>query len=74
MSLMNRQNIETSIGIPLPKNFESENESIQKNIVKYLEHLNPIEKKAYAIGYKHLGTSFNLLKSNGYNNWIKNNK
>ena len=33
--------------------------------------MNSIEKLAYKIGKEHLGSSFNILKSNGYNNWKK---
>ena len=44
------------------------------NIIKYLKHLDPIEKQAYTIGIHHLGSSFNVVKSNGYIEWTKNNK
>ena len=63
--------IETSISVPLPPNFEKHDEITQQKIIAYLAHLNSIEKQAYTIGIKHLGTSFNLLKSNGYNDWLK---
>lgn len=68
---MNRQIIETTIDVPLPQNFDFQNETTQQKIIDYLKQLDPIEKKAYCIGFNHLGTSFNLLKSNGYNNWLK---
>ena len=54
----------------LPKNFNTMDESTQKRVVAYLEQLTPIERMAYKIGIEHLGTSFNLLKSNGYIAWI----
>ncbi len=57
--------------VPLPPNFERQNASTKDNIIKYLNHLDSIEQKAYCIGLDHLGTSFNLLKSNGYNDWLK---
>ena len=47
------------------------NEEISLNL--YLETLNEKELKAYAIAKSHLGTSFQLEKSNGYLKW-KNNK
>ena len=59
------------ISVPLPPNFNQQNEITKANIIKYLNHLNIIEQKAYCIGLEHLGSSFNLLKSNGYNDWIK---
>ena len=54
----------------LPKNFNTMDEPTQKRVVAYLEQLTPIERMAYKIGIEHLGTSFNLLKSNGYISWI----
>lgn len=58
----------------LPNNFETYEKHIQDSIIKYLNQLESIEKKAYIIGKQHLGTSFNIIKSNGYINWQKNNK
>ena len=37
----------------------------------YLAQLSPIEQKALAIAMEHLGSSFNILKSNGYIEWLK---
>ena len=71
---MNRQEIELEIGLELPNTFEKYDISIQESIIKYLKQLSIIEKKAYSIGKEHLGTSFNVVKSNGYLNWKKNNK
>lgn len=71
---MNRQEIELEIGLELPNTFEKYEIIIQESIIKYLKQLSLIERKAYAIGKDHLGTSFNVIKSNGYLNWSKNNK
>jgi len=71
---MNTINIEDLVPVPLPNNFEKQNEITRKNIIDYLNSLDPIEQKAYCIGIKHLGSSFNLLKSNGYNDWLKKQK
>ena len=38
---------------------------------QYLEQLTPQERKAHDIAKSHLGTSFNILRSNGYKSWIK---
>ena len=64
---MNHQELE------LPNQFEKYEENIQILIKEYLLQLNSIEKKAYTIAKSHLGSSFNLVKSNGYINW-KNKK
>jgi hypothetical protein len=37
----------------------------------YISQLNEQERKAYEIAKAHLGTSFNILKSNGYLEWVK---
>lgn len=71
---MNRQEIEVELGLELPSHFENYNEKTQEEIVKYLKQLDTIERKAYSIGKKHLGSSFNVVKSNGFVDWKKNNK
>jgi|LauGreDrversion4_1035100.scaffolds.fasta_scaffold32748_3 hypothetical protein len=40
----------------------------------YLTQLCERERKAMEIAKNHLGTSFDVLKSNGYKEWLKNNK
>ncbi len=57
--------------LPLPTNFSKYNKETQDNIIKYLEHLSPIECQAYLIAKDHLGSSFNIVKSNGYCDWLK---
>jgi hypothetical protein len=41
-------------------------------LLEYLESLSPIERTAMEIAKRHLGSSFNILKSNGYMKWVKN--
>lgn len=45
----------------------------QKNIIKYLSELDEINIKAYNIAFDHLGTSFNIARSNGYKEWLAHN-
>jgi hypothetical protein len=66
--------IETELGLELPNNFQNYGEEIQELLIKYLKHLDTIERQAYTIGKRHLGTSFNVVKSNGFLNWKKNQK
>jgi hypothetical protein len=66
--------IETELGLELPPQFEKYDVLIKQSIINYLKQLNPIERLAYKIGKQHLGSSFNVLKSNGYNNWKKQQK
>mgnify|MGYP006134716699 CR=1 FL=1 len=44
-----------------------------ENIKKYIASLNEMELKALKIAEEHLETSFNIVKSIGYQKWIKNN-
>ena len=68
---MERQQIETEVQLELPNNFEKYDLEIQNLIVNYLKQLDMIEKRAYTIGKRHLGSSFNLIKSNGFLEWKK---
>ena len=56
--------------LPLPANFDSLDECLKANLIQYLGQLDPIEKKAYKIAKDHLGTSFHIVRSVGYNDWI----
>jgi hypothetical protein len=47
---------------------EEENSAIEK---EYLDTFNEKEKQAYLIAKTHLGMSFDLSKSIGYNDWKK---
>jgi len=71
---MNHQDIETELGLELPNQFKNYDETTQNLIINYLKHLDTIERKAYTIGKAHLGSSFNIVKSNGFIDWKKNNK
>lgn len=44
-----------------------------ENIKKYITSLNESEIKALKIAEEHLETSFNIVKSIGYQKWLKNN-
>ena len=71
---MNHQDIETELGLELPNQFKNYDENTQTLVINYLKHLDSIERKAYTIGKAQLGSSFNVIKSNGFIDWKKNNK
>ena len=71
---MDKQAINTELDLELPNNFENYDEKTQELIVNYLKQLDIIERQAYTIGKAHLGSSFNVVKSNGFIDWKKNNK
>ena len=47
-------------------------EQISLLVEQYLQEMGPLEKQAYEIAKSHLGTSFNIIKSNGFIQWKKN--
>jgi hypothetical protein len=49
-------------------------EEIKKQVDNYLNSLDEKDKIAYKIAMDHLGTSFNILRSNGFTEWQKINK
>jgi enolase len=63
-----------NINIPIPEIIYSYDYEKQIEIYEYLKSLNNTQKKAYLIAMTHLGTSFNIYKSNGFNEWKKLNK
>jgi len=61
----------TSLNLPIPDNVYKKSQEEQKKIYEYLESMNEMQKNAYIIAFEHLGSSFNILKSNGYIEWSK---
>lgn len=61
---------EYNLAVSLPPNFENYNPGVQASIIEYLGQLDPRQQRAYLIAKDHLGSSFNILKSNGYNDWL----
>jgi hypothetical protein len=57
--------------LPIPANIHYYSLDIQQSIIDYLKQLDEKDIKTYKIATNHLGTSFNLFKSNGYLNWLK---
>ena len=45
-----------------------------ENAKEYMNQLTEKERKVLTIAKEHLGSSFNLLKSNGYKRWLKDKK
>ncbi len=70
----NRVNLESKLSLVLPTNFENYDTDLQTLLIAYLSQLGSIEKKAYMIAKDHLGSSFNIVKSNGFCDWKKENK
>jgi cytochrome c1 len=62
------------IGLTIPENVNNLSKEEQEDIYNYLYQMSDSHKKAYVIALNHLGTSFNILKSNGYKEWKKQQK
>ena len=67
---MNQQ----QLSLQLPDNFDTWDHTLKASVIEYLGQLDQIEKKAYKIAKEHLGSSFNIVKSNGYCDWLKEQK
>ena len=63
--------LKSSLTLPLPDNFTEYSPEIQSQINAYLTQLSPNEQKAYNIAKEHLGSSFHILRSNGFAEWKK---
>ena len=57
--------------LPIPEN--KANQLNNDKIIAYITQLTETEKQAYLIAFQHLGTSFNILNSNGYKEYMKKN-
>jgi hypothetical protein len=52
-----------------PDNFDTLSKILQDEIIDYLKSMDERQFKAYLIAKEHLGSSFNIFKSNGYKEW-----
>ena len=55
-----------------PVHLDNYDESSHEKIKEYVKSLNEIEIKAMKIAQEHLETSFNIVKSIGFQKWKKN--
>ncbi len=73
-----RNNIMTidfeSLKLPISPKISLLSEEDQTQIFNYLENLSETEKICYKIAYQHLGSSFDIVRSNGYSDWLKKMK
>ncbi len=62
------------LNLPIPATVKTYSNEKQQEIFNYLQEMDDHNRKGYTIAYSHLGTSFNIYKSNGYKEWLKNSK
>ena len=61
----------TKLGLKIPALVYTMPPEKQKEIYDYLVQLDDHNRRAYTIAANHLGTSFNIYRSNGFNEWLK---
>ena len=72
VQIQNQEQIDfVKTGLSIPESVPKLSLEKQTEIYNYLIQMTESQKKAYLIAKDHLGTSFNILKSNGYSEWIK---
>ena len=61
---------DNEIGMDIPDIVFSYSVDVKENVLEYLKNLGEKERIAYKIAYSHLGTSFNIIRSTGYVEWV----
>ena len=60
------------LNLPIPTVVKTYSKEKQEEIFNYLREMDDHNRKGYLIAQNHLGTSFNIYKSNGDKEWLKN--
>lgn len=60
-----------SLDLDIPEIVYTYSYEIQKEIFEYLSQMDTMHIKSYLIAKDHLGSSFNIYKSNGFKEWKK---
>ena len=63
----------TILNLPIPNIVSSYDLKEKELVFNYLKQLDEHHKKAYLIAFEHLGTSFNIYRSNGFKEWLSKN-
>lgn len=64
----------STLNIPIPGQINNYSLEIQKEIYYYLSNLNKNQQIAYIIAFQHLGSSFDIYRSNGFKEWKQQKK
>ena len=59
------------LNLPIPSVVKTYSNEKQQEIFNYLQEMDDHNRKGYIIAQNHLGTSFNIYKSNGYKDSLK---
>jgi hypothetical protein len=75
MPIVSNMNDELNkLQLPMSQEILRSDEETKNKVFKYLSQLTEVERKTYIIAYSHLGTSFDILRSNGFNSWVNKPK
>jgi hypothetical protein len=61
------------LNIEIPETIKKYPLEKQREIFNYLSEMDEHDKKAYEIALNHLGSSFNIYRSNGFKEWKQKN-
>lgn len=61
----------TVLSVAPPRGFNDMTPTQQEDVIAYLHTLDEVEQLAYTIALEQLGTSFDLLRFNGFCDWKK---
>ena len=64
----------TQLNLLVPELVKTFSPEKQQEIYEYLKNMDEHHKKAYLIAKEHLGSSFNIYRSNGFKEWKQNKK
>ena len=59
------------LNIRIPESVKNCSLEKQEEVLEYLREMDDIHKKAYEIAFNHLESSFDILRSNGFQEWQK---
>jgi len=59
------------LNIRIPESVKNGSLEKQQEVLEYLREMDDIHKKAYEIAFNHLESSFDILRSNGFQEWQK---
>ena len=75
MIIVSKMNDELNkLQLPISPEILHSDEETKNKVFQYLSQLTEVERKTYIIAYSHLGTSFDIVRSNGYSKWINKTK
>lgn len=53
---------------------DSQQQQQQQLVEQYIAQMTPLQMQAYEIARNHLNTSFSIVKSNGFKQWVAEQK